>query len=137
MHWDQSLDDNTWFATNKVEPELFYASTPRLNNLLQDHWIGANLNITRISNPVDSVLPQAGEGYPFLLVDIPNFNLVTNPSYLLKIWPKEFDEVRLVDLRAMQRQVESFIRVWKIMDDMTAQEFGTQSLNGTQLPLHT
>lgn len=137
IHWDQSLEDDTWFATNEVEPELFYASTAQLNNLLRDHWVGADPNVTRVSNPVDSVIPQAGEGYPFFLVDIPNFSLVTNPSYLLKIWPKGFDEGRLVDLRAMQRQVQSFIRVWKIMDGMMAEEFGTQSLNGTQLPLHT
>jgi hypothetical protein len=136
IHWDQNLDDNTWFATDRVEPELLYASTPQLNSMLQDLWIGANPNITRVSNPVDSLIPQAGEGYPFFLVDMPNFSLVTNPSYLLKIWSQDFDERQLVDLRAMQRQVDSFTRMWRAMDAMSAEEFGTQSLNGTQLPLH-
>ena len=137
VHWDESLDDNTWFATDEMEPELLYASTPQLNNLLRQFWVGANPNVTRVSNPVDSLIPQAGEGYPFFLVDIPNLSLVTNPGYLLKIWPNSFNETQLVDLRAMQRQVESFMRVWKAMDSMAAEEFGTQSLNGTQLPLHT
>ena len=118
LHWNESIEDNTWFATNSIEPGLLYASTPQLNNVLRQYWRGADPNTTRVSNPVDSEIPQTGEGYPFFLADIPNINLVTNPSYLLKIWPKDFDEAQLVDLTAMQRQVESLFRVWKAMDSI-------------------
>lgn len=136
IHWDENLGENTWYATDEVEPELLYASTAQLNNLLRDNWVGANPNVTRVTNPVDSLVPQAGEGYPFFLVDIPNFSLITNPTYLLKVWPNDFDEAQLIDLRAMQRQVQSFMRMWEAMDGMSAEEFGMQSWNGTQLPLH-
>ena len=136
IHWDESIENNTWFPTDSVEPELLYASTPQLDHLLRRSWHGADPNVTRVSNSVDSAIAQAGEGYSFFLVDIPNISLVTNPSYLLKIWPKGFDEAQLVDLRAVQRQVASFLRIWRVMDGMSADEFGLQSTNGTQQALH-
>ncbi|KAK5174230.1 uncharacterized protein LTR77_001310 [Saxophila tyrrhenica] len=136
VHWDESVEDDRWFATEQMEPELLYASTPELNRLLREQWVGAEPNVTRVSNPVDSEGPQAGEGYPFYLVAIPNISLVTNPSYLLKIWPHSFDEKRLMDLHATRRQIDSFFRVWKGMDMMSAEEMGVQSSNGTQQALH-
>jgi len=137
IHWEENIKDNSWFATDRVEPELLYAATPELNELLREYWHGADPNITRVTNPVDSLIPQAGEGYPFFLVDIPNISLITNPSYLLKIWPIDFDESKLINLKAMQRQVDSFMTIWRVMDGMAAEEFGMQSMNGTQRALHT
>ena len=136
VHWDESIEDDTWYPTDSVEPELLYAATPELNQLLREHWNGADPNVTRVTNAVDSAVRQGGEGYPFFLVNIPNLSLVTNPSYLLKIWPKGFDEAQLVDMQALKRQVDSFLRIWKVMDGMSAEEFGMQNPNGTQKALH-
>jgi hypothetical protein len=136
LQWSESIEEDRYFASGDVQPELLYASTPQLNELLQQHWIGADPNVTRITNPVDGPVSQAGEGYPFFLVDIPNFSLCTVPTYLLKIWPASFDETKLVDVHAVQRQVKSFIRMWQAMDVMSAEEFGLQNPNGTQQALH-
>lgn len=136
MHWEEDLRHDAWYPSSHVEPELLYASTGELNTLLRQHWIGADANVTRVTDPIDSEMPQAGEGYPFFLEGIPNFSLVTNPSYLLKIWCEGFDERGLVNLQAVERQVDSFVRVWSAIDGMSAEEIGVQSTDGKQRELH-
>ncbi|KAK5257764.1 hypothetical protein LTR40_009239, partial [Exophiala xenobiotica] len=56
---------------------------------------------------------------------IPNMALITTPLYLLAEWPQDFDESQLVDVSAMKRQIDSFMRIWKAMDTMPAKSFGT------------
>ena len=136
VHWEENVEKNTYVATDSLEPELLYASTAKLNALLREHWRGAEVNVTRVTDPVDSTIPQAGEGYPFYLEDIPNFSLVTYPNYLLKIWPESFDERALVDLEAVKRQVDSFVQIWSLMDGMDTVEFGVQSKEGENRELH-
>lgn len=136
LHWSEDIEKNTYAATDGLEPELLYASTSELDDLLREQWQGAEVNVTRVTDPVDSLIPQAGEGYPFYLEAIPNFSLVTNPNYLLKIWPEHFDERALVDVDAVKRQVDSFVRIWSMMDEMDAADFGTQSKKGRNRELH-
>ncbi|TKA26815.1 hypothetical protein B0A50_04261 [Salinomyces thailandicus] len=137
VHWAEDISSDDWYSTNQTEPELLYASTAPLNALLRRHWRDADPNVTRVTDPVDSVPVQGGEGYPFFLADIPNVSLVRNPSYLLKIWPAAFDEVQLVDLAAVKSQIESFKRVWRAIDEMSAEDIGEQRKDGLHRELHT
>jgi hypothetical protein len=135
VEWAQNTTADTYSSTNQTEPEVLFASTAALNSLLQKHWVGADPNVTRVTNPNTGLIAQSGEGYPFYLFGIPNFSLVTNPSYLLQVFPKEFDQAQLIDSKALERQVNSFLRLWHVMDAMPASEFGTIPTNGTQTPL--
>lgn len=124
IEWVEDIKKDTWSPTDRHTPELLYASTAELNNLTRKHWVGANPKVTRVNNPAASKIGQAGEGLAFFLNDIPNISLVTAPIYLLKIWPRDFDQTRLIDIAAMDRQITSFQRLWKAMDSMAADEFG-------------
>ena len=135
VHWAEDVSKDTYLPTNTTEPETLYAATPELDALLRQYWHGAKPNITRVTNP-SARNAQGGEGYPYFLYDIPNISLVTDPAYLLKIWPGNFDTTALVDLQAMQRQIQSFTRLWRVMDGMYADQFGQQSNNGSSTALH-
>jgi hypothetical protein len=67
---------------------------------------------------------QSGEGEPFTLQKIPNMSLITTPLYLLAEWPQDFDERQLIDVRAVKRQVDSFLAIWRAMDTLPATAFG-------------
>jgi hypothetical protein len=62
--------------------------------------------------------------WPFFLKQIPEVSLVTSPTYLLAIFPEDFDERILIDVHAMKRQVDSFLRLWKIWDALPVAGFG-------------
>lgn len=124
VYWEEDLANDTYTPTDITQPENLYASTAQLNELLRRHWRGADPNVTRVLDP-DTQDVQGGEGEALLQAGIPEISLVTNPAYLLKIWPDDFDQSRLVDLRAMQRQIDSFLAIWELMDGMSAADFGT------------
>ncbi|KAH8879496.1 hypothetical protein GQ53DRAFT_755937 [Thozetella sp. PMI_491] len=135
IEWAQNTAADTYQSTNVTEPEYLFASTAALNDLVRKYWVGADPNVTRVTNPNTGATAQAGEGYPFYLFGIPNVSLVTNPSYLLQVFPTEFDQRQLIDNEALVRQVNSFLRLWHVMDTMPANAFGTIPTNGTQTPL--
>lgn len=56
---------------------------------------------------------------------IPNMALVTSPLYLLAEFPPDFDERQLVDIDALKRQVDSFKGLWRDMDALPVEAFGT------------
>ncbi|KAH8879743.1 hypothetical protein GQ53DRAFT_755714 [Thozetella sp. PMI_491] len=135
VHFEGDVAADTYVRTNTTEPELLGVSTLELSDLLRENWVGANPNVTRVSNPNSAVFPVPGEGYPYFLVGIPNVFIVTLPDYLLKIWPANFDERQLIDLGALERQVVSFLRVWKAMDGLPASAFGIPPTDGRQTPI--
>lgn len=135
IHFEPDIEADTYICTNETEPEVLGASTTELNNLVRQHWVGADPDILRVTNPNESAIPVPGENYPFFLTAIPNVFLITAPDYLLKIWPEDFDEKELIDLEAMQRQVASFLRLWQAMDGLPARAFGVPPMGGRQTPI--
>ncbi|KAH8889979.1 hypothetical protein GQ53DRAFT_722371 [Thozetella sp. PMI_491] len=135
VHFEADIATNTYVRTNTTEPELLGVSTAELNDLLLENWIGANPNVTRISNPNQAAISVPGENYPYFLVAIPNVFIITVPDYLLKIWPVDFDERQLIDLEAMERQITSFLRLWEAMDGLPASAFGVPPTDGKQTPI--
>ncbi|KAL2212452.1 hypothetical protein CC79DRAFT_1379475 [Sarocladium strictum] len=105
VHFEPDIEADTYTRTNDTEPEVLGASTPELNDLVREYWVGADPDVLRVTNPNEGAIPVPGENYPFFLAAIPNVFLITAPDYLLKIWPEDFDEKELIDLEAMQRQV--------------------------------
>jgi hypothetical protein len=130
VQWNENLAYDLYYPTGRLEPELLYAATSQLASLLNSEWRGAIPGLVRATNPLKTAAEQAGEGLPFLWSQIPEISLVTSPSWLLKIWPLDFDQRQLVDLPAAKRQVESFLRIWKAVDAMPQSAFG--SLNYTR-----
>lgn len=128
--YEEDLISNTYTPTGLPQEELLYASTPELTALLYNQWIGAIPNLTRIINPNVGPQAQLGEGLPLWHARIPEISLVTAPPWLLKEFPKEFDERRLVDMHALRRQVDSFERIWRMADLMPRHDFGTMAPGG-------
>ena len=115
MNWTEDLSRDLYYPTGKQEDEYLFAATQELAVLVQKMWIGAVPNVTRVINPMVGVT-QPGEGQPFLAAGIPEISLVTSPSWLLKEWQEDFDERQLMDVGAMKRQINSFMRIWEIVD---------------------
>jgi hypothetical protein len=124
LHWDENLQNDSYYPTGRVENELLYAATEELASLLENVWQGAEPDVLRVVNPITSPGEQSGEGLPFLWNDIPEISLVTAPNWLLKIWPEGFDERKLIDSQALRRQVESFLKVWRAVDSLPVAELG-------------
>lgn len=125
VNWTEDLNRDLYYPTGKQEDEYLFAAPQELASIVQQQWIGAVPNVTRIINPLDSPIQQPGEGQPFLAARIPEVSLVTSPSWLLKEWQEDFDERQLMDIMAAKRQVESFLRIWDTVDRMPASAFGT------------
>jgi hypothetical protein len=112
-------DEGTGYGpTGKVEPELLYATTRELAELLQREWLGADPGRTRVSAP--SALIHFGEGEPAYRERIPGISLVSTPLYLLAEC-----QGALVDLEALRRQVDSFRRLLRRLDGMPSAQLGT------------
>jgi hypothetical protein len=120
----ESLPSNTYTYHSTPQEEILYASTPELASLLHKHWNGAVPGQTRVVNPNESPVDQLGEGMPFLRAGIPEIALITAPTWLLNEFPRDFDERRLVNLEAVERQVASLETVWRIVDGMAVTELG-------------
>jgi hypothetical protein len=103
--------------TGKAEPELLYASTRQLKDLVDAEWHGA-ATPPRVSAPGPFI--HFGEGEPLYQRAIPGIALVTAPQYLLSIEPGDY-----VDLDLLTRQVDSFHRLLQRLDRLHAGEFGT------------
>ena len=125
VNWTEDLSKDLYYPTGKQEDEYLYAATQELATLVQQNWVGANPNLTRVINPNVGPVVQPGEGQPFLAVGIPEVSLVTSPSWLLKEWQDDFDERQLMDLCATKRQIDSFMRIWAAVDGMASGAFGT------------
>jgi hypothetical protein len=124
VQWSENLSYDLYYPTGRLESELLYAATAELASLLGSEWRGAIPGLVRATNPLKTTAEQAGEGLPFLWSQIPEISLVTSPSWLLKIWPPDFDQRQLMDLSAAKRQVDSFLRIWKAVDALPQSAFG-------------
>jgi hypothetical protein len=104
--------------TGHAEPELLYASTRELRMLADIEWRGIEPEPTRVSVP--NALIQFGEGQPLYLARIPNISLVTVPQYLLSTEPGDY-----VDVKLLQRQVDSFARLLRRLDTLPCASVGS------------
>ncbi|MFD5322505.1 hypothetical protein [Streptomyces sp. NPDC127092] len=104
--------------TGAAEPELLYATTRELKTLVDLEWQGGDRGPTRVSAP--GPLIQFGEGEPLHDHGIPAVALVTAPQYLLSTHQDDY-----VDLDLLIRQVDSFHRLLRRLDDLPAGHFGT------------
>jgi hypothetical protein len=111
----------TYGPTGRPEPELLYATTRELRDLLCAHWTGADPGNTSVTAPVPGIL--FGELQPFYQRQIPGISLVTAPQYLLA--EREGD---LVDPDAMGRQIDSFRRLQRLIDAAPVSSLGTVQL---------
>ena len=127
--YHEDLATNTYDLTEQLNPEWIYASTTELNALTRQYWHGAMPNVTRVIDPNTAGF-QAGEGGPLYMVDIPNISLITTTTYLLAEYPVGFDQRELVDVGAVQRQVDSFMEIWRLMDTLPRGGFGVIPAQG-------
>jgi hypothetical protein len=104
--------------SGRLEPELLYASTPELKRLVDREWQPAPGVRPRVSAP--SPLIHFGEGEPLFQQRIPAIALVTAPQYLLATLRGE-----LVDIAALQRQIDGFRRLLRRMDALPRASFGS------------
>jgi hypothetical protein len=104
--------------TGQAEPELLYASTRELRMLADIEWRGIEPGPTRVSVPNELI--QLGEGQPLYLERIPNISLVTVPQYLLSTEPGDY-----VDVKLLQRQVDSFARLLRRLDTLPSASVGS------------
>jgi hypothetical protein len=110
--------------TGRAEPELLYASTRELRMLADIEWRGVERGPTRVSMPNELI--QLGEGQPLYLERIPNISLVTVPQYLLSTEPGDY-----VDVKLLQRQVDSFARLLSRLDTLPAGSVGSIAAHTT------
>jgi hypothetical protein len=104
--------------TGHAEPEVLYASTRELRMLADIEWRGIEPGPTRVSMPNELI--QLGEGQPLYLERIPNISLVTVPQYLLSTEPRDY-----VDVKLLQRQVDSFARLLRRLDTLPSASVGS------------
>jgi hypothetical protein len=104
--------------TGHGEPEVLYASTRELRMLADIEWRGVEPGPTRVSIPNELI--QFGEGQPLYLERIPNISLVTIPQYLLSTEPGDY-----VDVKLLQRQVDSFARLLRRLDTLPPASVGS------------
>ncbi|ROO90786.1 hypothetical protein EDD29_8525 [Actinocorallia herbida] len=97
--------------TGALEPELLYATTRQLRDLVLEEWTGPAPAPTEVCAP--GPLVHFGEGEPLYEHRIPAVCLVTAPQYLLA---ETSHDAVLTDLPSLQRQVESFIRLQRRLD---------------------
>lgn len=122
VHFIDDVANNIYYPTVQQEQETLFASTEPLLGILEREWVGAIPNLTRVNNPNAMQTLQSGEGGPLFLEGIPEVSLATGPDHLLKIWPEDFDQMSVIDVAVVQRQIESFFRVWNEIDGMSAVE---------------
>jgi hypothetical protein len=103
--------------TGRPEPELLYASTRELKNLVDAEWRGAEAP-PRVSKPGPFV--HFGEGEPLYQRGIPVIALVTAPQYVLSMEPGDY-----VDIDLLTQQVDSFHRLLRCLDELPVDSFGT------------
>ena len=124
VFFQEDLAADTYYPIpDQQAEEWLYAGTTQLVSLVEQQWRGATLNLPPIINP-NTNASQSGEGSPFVNNKIPNVSLVTSPPYLLAEFPEDFDERQLIDLAAMARQIDSFMRIWAAFDTMAVESFG-------------
>ncbi|UQA90686.1 hypothetical protein [Streptomyces halobius] len=104
--------------TGRLEPELLYATTRELREIVAAEWSGATPGAVQIAAP--GPLIHFGEGEPLYDQGIPGVALVTSPQYLLAERTGD-----LVDLGAMHRQIDSFQRLLHRFDTLPPTGFGT------------
>lgn len=51
VEYGENLARNEYKPTGKLEPELLYAATPELNEIVKATWVGSDPNFTRVSKP--------------------------------------------------------------------------------------
>ncbi|OQV07001.1 hypothetical protein CLAIMM_11495 [Cladophialophora immunda] len=123
IDWVEDLATGRYYSQGNQTNELLYANTVEVKNITQRLWNGAVPGFVRINDPIPKGV-QSGEGEPFTVVKIPNMSMITSPLYLLAAWPDDFDESELVDLNAMKRQTESFLKIFDVMDKQPVASFG-------------
>ena len=123
VEWVEDLQTNSYYSVGNQSDEWIYANTQELVSLTEQNWNGAYPDFVRINDPIPKGV-QSGEGEPLTDVHIPNVSLVTVPLYLLAEMPNDFDEKQLIDVNAMKRKIDSFMRIWAAMDTMSSGSFG-------------
>ncbi|MFY2791041.1 hypothetical protein [Rhodococcus sp. MALMAid1271] len=100
-HYSVDSTSGHYGPSGTLEPELLYATTAELAELVRSTWSGVEVGKGHPVKPGPIV--QFGEGEPLLQHHIPAVSLITMPQYLLA---ETNDDV--VDIDALSRQVDSF-----------------------------
>jgi hypothetical protein len=108
---------NEYGPTGRPEPEVIYASTRQVKDLVDAEWRSA-ATPPRVSKP--GAFVQFGEGEPLYQRKIPAISLITMPQYLLSLEPGDY-----VDVDLLTRQVDSFHRLRRRLDTLPQGAFGT------------
>lgn len=119
----EDLSTGRYWTTGNQTDELLYANTPEMVNVTEKFWDGAYPGKIRVNNPIPKGV-QSGEGEPLTIVKVPNLSLITTPLYLLAEMPDDFDERTLINVSAMGRQIDSFMKIWDALDTMPTKSFG-------------
>jgi len=123
VQWVEDLSTNSYYSAGNLTDELLYANNPEMLGLLEQYWNGAYPGFLRVNTPLERGV-QFGEGEPLTDIQVPNFSMITVPLYLTAEMPQDFDERQLVDMPALKRQVDSFMKIWDVMDKMPLEAFG-------------
>jgi hypothetical protein len=107
-------------ASTQLEPELLYATTPELRDLVVKTWSGAGPAADSVYAP--GPLIHFGEAEPLYERGIPAIALVSAPQYLLA----ERDGSG-IDVTLMSRQIESFRQLQRSLDGAPAGSLGVVS----------
>lgn len=123
LDWVEDLATNSYYPTGELVEETLFANTPELVDLMEQNWNGTNPDLVRINKP-SARGTQPGEGEDLHKALIPEFSLITGTSYLLAELPEDFNEMRLVDMDTLKRQVDSLLRMWDAVGMMPTGSFG-------------
>lgn len=117
----EDMAAGTYGVTADTEPELLYATTSELRDMVADTWGAAVAPDPVISAP--GPLVHFGEAEPMYERGIPSVALVTAPQYLLAL--REPGSESLVDVDLMARQIEGFRRLLDRLDAAPVGSLGT------------
>ncbi|WP_223695018.1 hypothetical protein [Leifsonia poae] len=107
-------------ASGATIPELLYADTAELAELVRQEWPDADGSTVRVSRP--SALIHFGEGEPMHERRIPTVALVTAPDYLLVRQHPGLGDI--VDPALAERQIDAFRRLRRRLDELPAGDLG-------------
>lgn len=115
----EDVRTGTYRVTGDPEPELLYATTRELRDMVAATWRAVTPGVT-ISAP--GPLVHFGEAEPIYERGIPSIALVTAPQYLLAL--RKPGSESLADIDLMVRQIEGFRRLLDRLDAAPAGSLG-------------
>ncbi|MGC0365287.1 hypothetical protein ABH922_003271 [Rhodococcus sp. 27YEA15] len=116
----EDLGAQTHSLTNRPEPELLYATSREVHDILAPLWRDIGSGDRRIVAPGPVI--HFGEGEPLFERKIPAVALVTAPQYLLAL--RDADAVTHVDVDTMATQIDNFRDLLDAFDATKTGAFG-------------